>query len=93
MNRDDVIRMAREAGGYDGFTSSPTDWDNGDFVISPEQLERFAALVEAATKEKCAVAVERARLYLDGNHGLTNETDHIGEKVVQHCVEAIRNLT
>ena len=41
MTRDDVIRMAREA----------VRW------ISPENLERFAALIEAAATEK---ANERA---------------------------------
>ncbi len=41
MNRDDITRMAREAGfvGFDG--------DNGS-------LRRFAALVAAAEREACA---------------------------------------
>ena len=44
MNKDDIIRMAREAG---------DDWDN----TLPEDkafLERFAALVAAAEREACA---------------------------------------
>lgn len=40
-----IIKLAREAGGYDGFRGPPTDWDDGDFVISPEQLSKLAALV------------------------------------------------
>ena len=56
MTRDKILELARTAGGYDGFTSAPSDWDSGDFVISPEQLERFAALVAAAEREACAKA-------------------------------------
>ena len=45
MNRDDITRMAREAGfvGFDG--------DNGS-------LRRFAALVAAAEREACAKLCE-----------------------------------
>lgn len=45
MTIDEIIKLAREAGGYDEFTSPPTDWNKGDFVISPEQLSKFATLV------------------------------------------------
>lgn len=48
MDRDAILKLAREAGGYDEFTSPPTDWDAGDFVMSPAQLEQFAALLLAA---------------------------------------------
>jgi hypothetical protein len=46
MNRDDITRMAREAGfvGFDG--------DNGS-------LRRFAALVAAAEREACAQLAEK----------------------------------
>jgi hypothetical protein len=47
MNREDIIKMAREA----GFS-----------VAWPETVpnfERFAALVAAAEREACAVLVER----------------------------------
>lgn len=54
MNRSTILKLAREAGGYDGFTSPPTDWDNGDFVISPEELLKFATLVRNATLEEAA---------------------------------------
>ncbi len=53
MNRDDVIRMAREAG-FDfnllgaTFTSGYLD----------QHLERFAALVAAAEREACAKVCE-----------------------------------
>jgi hypothetical protein len=47
MNRDDITRMAREAGfvGFDG--------DNGS-------LRRFAALVAAAEREACAQVCEQS---------------------------------
>jgi hypothetical protein len=49
MNREDITRMAREAGfvGFDG--------DNGS-------LRRFAALVAAAEREACAKVVENHAL-------------------------------
>jgi hypothetical protein len=48
MNRDDIIRMAREAG---------IVWDDHTVVGSRENLlERFAALVAAAEREACAKA-------------------------------------
>jgi hypothetical protein len=40
MTRDDVIRMAREAG-----------FEIVSFTSTPESLERFAALVAAAERE------------------------------------------
>jgi hypothetical protein len=53
MNRDDIIRMAREA----GFS----EWA----VQTPKDLERFAALVAAAEREACAEVCEE--IPLDAN--------------------------
>ena len=51
MTRDDVIRMAGEAGISDTYF---------DFqMVSPEDLERFASLVAAAEREACAKLVEK----------------------------------
>ena len=50
MNRDDIIRMAREArwiGNVEGWT-----------FTSYEELERFAALVAAHEREACAKVCE-----------------------------------
>ncbi len=52
MNRDDIIRMAKEAG-----------WVRPNHVSNPwsgstEELERFAALVAAAEREACAKVCE-----------------------------------
>lgn len=58
MTIDEIIKLARKAGGYDGHTSPPTDWGEGDFVISPEELSKFAALVRAAALEEAAGVCE-----------------------------------
>ena len=55
MNRDDIIRMAREAASEDG----SIDRNDGKNVVlyaakTSRFLERFAALVAAAEREACA---------------------------------------
>ena len=63
MTRDDIIRMAKEAGfEADGFRIGI--WDSADF-------NRFAALVAAAEREKVA-AWMRSKSYATG-HGDTTE--------------------
>lgn len=49
MTRDDIIRMAREAGFE--YSGSELSWES---VICTEELERFAALVASAEREACA---------------------------------------
>ena len=52
MTRDDIIRMAREAGLCD---------ENGrdsDSIVIVSHVERFAALVAAAEREACAKVCE-----------------------------------
>ena len=56
MNREDIIRLAREAGlklFNEGWTSS----DNGD-AVAEENLEHFAALVATHEREACAKVAE-----------------------------------
>jgi hypothetical protein len=48
MNREDIIRMAREAGEAEGMA---------EFVFHPV-IERFAALVASAEREACAKFIE-----------------------------------
>ena len=64
MTRDDIIRMAREA----GFRAGHIDLYNSDPMpfIAPcsatdcmPEIERFAALVAQAEREACAQIVER----------------------------------
>ena len=50
MTRDDIIRMAREAGVYTAHTE----------LTLMAGLERFAALVAAAEREACAKVCEAA---------------------------------
>ena len=50
MNREDIIRMAREAGGW-------KQWEAR--VMTPQVLERFAALVAAAEREACAALCDK----------------------------------
>ena len=49
MTRDDIIRMAREAGAYPAANT-----DGALLFWSESQVERFAALVAAAEREACA---------------------------------------
>jgi len=52
MTRDDIIRLAREAGFI--------DWSlHGRLESKEEALERFAALVAAAEREACAQVCDR----------------------------------
>lgn len=50
MNRDDIIRLAQEAGGRIEHIGTNIAWC--EFL--PKNLERFAALVIAAEREACA---------------------------------------
>lgn len=54
MNRDDIIRMAREAG-----------LSHGTAVL-PHSVEYFAALVAAVEREECAREAERFLLMNSG---------------------------
>ncbi len=50
MNRDDIIRMAREAGISKPWDQEPVKW---------ETLERFANLVAATEREACAALCDK----------------------------------
>lgn len=50
MNRDDIVRMAREAGLWPSVTDT-----------FPEEVQRFANLVSAAEREACADIAENWR--------------------------------
>ena len=54
MDREDIIRMAREA-----CDQAPReDWNSTAWVFGDETLERFAALVAAHEREACAKVCE-----------------------------------
>jgi hypothetical protein len=50
MNREDIIRMAREAGCTP--FRSPEYWDDVQVFATPDVLERFANLVAAAERNR-----------------------------------------
>jgi hypothetical protein len=54
MTREDIIRMAREAGGADITSHGWTSWVG---TQSTDFLERFAALVAAHEREECRLIV------------------------------------
>ena len=58
MTKDDIIKLAREAGA--AFPSVGI-WHRFD---SPEELERFATLVAAAEREECAKLLEEYPYWL-----------------------------
>lgn len=58
MTRDDILRMAREAGFQDRDGTIRTMHSSGAWVGINEELERFAALVAAAERDECAKVCE-----------------------------------
>jgi len=56
MNRDDIIRMAREA---------DLDWHKHWDDDESNRLERFAALVAAAERQACAQIAFNAKTYIE----------------------------
>jgi hypothetical protein len=61
MTKDDIIRMAREA----GFESNSLGLTYTSGLL-PDLLERFAALVAAAEREACAKVCEECGSIVDG---------------------------
>jgi flavoprotein len=62
MNREDIIRMAREA------SNTPIDHHATPDLFGVIQLERFAALVASAEREACAKVCEAI-----GQHNIINQ--------------------
>ena len=74
MDREDIIRMAREC-------QFAHYYESGDLVAMP-QLERFAALVAAHEREECAkVCEELLTIISSGDEHMDGVTD---------CIAAIR---
>lgn len=63
MNKEEIIRMAKEAGG--------DDW--GIFKDFMPEIERFASLVAAAEREACARICDEEEARVDGLHDLLTE--------------------
>ena len=69
MNRDDIIRMAREAGhAVRNIDGEDEVMDGDNYHIQTELIERFAALVAAAERERIiaqnAPEIERVNAYI-----------------------------
>ena len=80
MNREQIIRMAREAEHLvieDYYTNGPVR------AFSEAQLERFAALVASAERSACAKVCEEMRTYVDRNNAVTQAS-------ANECATAIR---
>ncbi len=59
MTRDDIIRMAREAGfAVRKFGDKDQVMEGDNYHIQTDEIERFAALVAAAEREACANVCE-----------------------------------
>jgi hypothetical protein len=84
MTREDVIRMAREAGLASTSSKPWSEADAARYFESSAALHRFAAFVAAGEREACAeIAEETAVLY-----GLDNPDDY--DKGCMDCAKAIR---
>ena len=79
MTRDDIIRMAKEAG-WKRVGRNPET--GPEFPVLIERLERFAALVAAAEREACAKVCES--LITDGDI-------YPGNFVLEACAKSIRS--
>lgn len=81
MTRDDIIRMAREAGLYSGSPRTPS---TGRMI--EKRLERFAALVASHEREACAKVCDDK---VDAEYA-TGKVDHNEMGWTQACAIAIR---
>ena len=85
MNRDEIIRMAREAGCKP--FRSPAHWDDVQVFATPDVLERFAAIVAATERNKLA-AWMMSQGYATG-HG--DSIEKLMEELEWQIEERIRN--
>ena len=82
MNRDDIVRMAREIAGV----TYPDGTTGLKIGMSEEHLERFANLVAAAEREACAKVCDDLPVppYVSDNDA------HIWDLTCVDCAAAIR---
>ena len=59
-------------------------------LIPSDQCLHCLRQALADEREACAKTIERARLQLDGRHGLTAETDYIATRIVEFLAAAVR---
>lgn len=86
MNRDDVIRMAQEAGmkiTAPALGDLPELWN----MTSTAELERLVGFAQAANQEECVNACKWERLSEP-----QGEDDHAYNRAIHDCVDAIKKL-
>ena len=89
MTRDDIKRMAQEAGMREGESG---DWTAADAALTypecvyTENLERFAHLVAAAEREACAKVCEQPVDEIQ----ITDDCSEYKYRDNQECADAIR---
>ena len=81
LNRDDVIRMAREAGISKPWDQEPVRW---------ETLERFATLVAAAEREACAALCDAHKNPIDDPAAPVGQYESGGYIMAEFLADAIR---
>ena len=86
MTQDEIIRMAEEAGLAFGSDEYPDIWQTY-MNVGREEIERFAALVAAHEREKCAKSCEAL---------INEETCYVwipdAKGAVNKCAETIRSI-
>ena len=86
MTRDDVLRMAMEAGLYSGNPRTP-----GTGAIIQRRIERFAALVAAHEREECAKVCDEVEARAWAQWKLFADPVAQGRSIgADKCADAIR---
>lgn len=90
LSRDDIIRMAREAGFRIEFDPEAYGHEPTWFVLGDrgETLERFAALVAAAEREACARVCERVEV--NWRKSWHSGSEKFAADAASYCANAIR---
>ena len=83
MNREDIFRMAQEAG-FD-YSGAELSWES---VICTEELERFAALVASAEREVWERKYARLQSLMDIRETQPNKPCCLAER--EACAEICR---
>ena len=90
MNREDIIRMAREAG-MERIVAIGIDGTQIVEITRLDLLERFADLVAAKEREECAMELERSKTHLDDVRlELAASTYFIASRVTEFLAARIR---
>ena len=82
MTRDDVIRMAHEAGAAQFYPAAQSTKDQ-NYLVGAGFLERFAALIAAAEREACAKVCEDLS-------NVWKSVSTVSPVVANSCASAIR---